>query len=1089
MVSIGVIGGAVGGARSASYYTSSVAKGRDDYYTGKGEAPGEWFGAGAQALGLAGEIDAGQFHKVVMEAVDPVSGEQLRRPARDRPVHGVDMTFSAPKSVSLVYFLGGEQAQAAVRQAHDEAVMAGLGYMEREACVVRDGKGGSKGKQVAQGFVGGVFRHRTSRALDPQLHTHAVVANLAKRADGAYVALDATAIYQQAKTAGYLYQAELRARLAEYLGVEWGEVRNGTAEIKGVPVAVIEHFSKRRAQIVEAMDERGAHSARSAQDAALETRPEKAAAELSELVGEWRAVAAELGLAEADVEALTARIAERPVPAGAELAQLGEKLAGDRGLTERASTFDRRAVIQAMAEGHTYGATVARVEGLTDRFLDSRHVLAVEGEPALAGPDTLRRGDGSLLVRPTGEKYTTPELLACEAALVAGAQRRAGEGAGTVDADTVGRAIAARATLGADQAEMVRSLTRCGAGVQVVRAPAGTGKTYALDAAREAWAESGYRVVGATVAARAKVELAAQAGIESWTIAGLLNGFDRGDGLAAHNVLVVDEAGMVATRQIARLAEECARAGAKLVLVGDDRQLPEIDAGGAFRGLADRLGACELTESRRLIDTAEFALQQELRAGRPAGWLDFADERGRLVLEQGHDATCARLVSDWAQGSAELAAAALDRDASEAEAEAVMLAPTRDAAAELNVRAQAYARDAGRLGEQALELGGVRYSEGDRVICLRNRERDIGVLNGQRGTVTALEPGSFSLRVDIDGHGERVLPASYIEDGHLTLGYAMTVHKSQGMTADRTYVLGSEDQYRELGYTALSRHRDECRFYVNAGEPEAGQVELEVSGDHRAAVRKRLERTLGRSRAELMALDVHENDQDLRHLSHTELAARSGRLEELLASFPAEVRHADRQAAELARDAERIRAGEQRLAAQEAQRAELGVLERRRKAELDKWIARDQQVLANNRAAHGELAATVGAGQVAGEQWLERHGVELAEATVIEHELAARRARALEDAIARAVHDPSEDLVDRIGARPAALVESERWDKAAAALEGYRHRYEQLPGPDRPADPGERRAWEHTAETVAPLAPDGPPDVELADLGPELDFD
>jgi len=178
--------------------------------------------------------------------LDEGEASRLRRRARDRPVHGVDMTFSAPKSVSLVYFLGGERARAAVRQAHDEAVMAGLGYMERQACVVREGRAGSKGRQVAEGFVGGVFCHRTSRALDPQLHTHAVVANLARRADGAYVALDATAIFAQAKTAGYLYQAELRARLTEYLGVEWGVVRNGTAEIKGVPMAVIGQFSKRR---------------------------------------------------------------------------------------------------------------------------------------------------------------------------------------------------------------------------------------------------------------------------------------------------------------------------------------------------------------------------------------------------------------------------------------------------------------------------------------------------------------------------------------------------------------------------------------------------------------------------------------------------------------------------------------------------------------------------------------------------------------------------------------------------------------------------------------------------------------------------
>jgi conjugative relaxase-like TrwC/TraI family protein len=121
MVSVGVIGGSGGDGRSAGYYTSSVAKGRDDYYTGRGEAPGEWFGAGAWALGLEGEVDADEFRKVVMEATDPVSGERLRRPACEHPVHGVDMPISAPKSASLIYFLGDEQARAAVAQTITES--------------------------------------------------------------------------------------------------------------------------------------------------------------------------------------------------------------------------------------------------------------------------------------------------------------------------------------------------------------------------------------------------------------------------------------------------------------------------------------------------------------------------------------------------------------------------------------------------------------------------------------------------------------------------------------------------------------------------------------------------------------------------------------------------------------------------------------------------------------------------------------------------------------------------------------------------------------------------------------------------------
>jgi len=196
VLSLGKIGGADGDARSAGYYTASVAKGRDDYYSGAGEAPGRWFGAGAAGLGLAGEVNPSDFQRVVMGAVDPRSGEPLRRLVRAKPVCGMDLTFSAPKSVSLVFFLGGVEARGAVRQAHDEAVGSALGYLEREACVVRSGDGGRDGGEVGEGFVGAAFRHRTSRALDPQLHTHAVVANLAKRKDGRYIALDGTALYR-----------------------------------------------------------------------------------------------------------------------------------------------------------------------------------------------------------------------------------------------------------------------------------------------------------------------------------------------------------------------------------------------------------------------------------------------------------------------------------------------------------------------------------------------------------------------------------------------------------------------------------------------------------------------------------------------------------------------------------------------------------------------------------------------------------------------------------------------------------------------------------------------------------------------------
>jgi len=240
-----------------------------------------------------------------------------------------------------------------------------------------------------------------------------------------------------------------------------------------------------------------------------------------------------------------------------------------------------------------------------------------------------------------------------------------------------------------------------------------------------------------------------------------------------------------------------------------------------------------------------------------------------------------------------------------------------------------------------------------------------------------------------------------------------------------------------------------------------------------------------------MALDVHETDQALRDLPDTELANRGGRLERLLASFPAEVKAAELRAIELAGQAEHIQGAERRLQAWRAKRDRLGVLDRKARAEIDERISRDEEVLANNRAAHSELATEVAAGQIPEEQWLEAHGVELAQATVVERELAARCDRALQDAVARAAYEPSEDLLERIGQRPDSLLDAEQWDRAAAALEAFRQRYAELPGPDRPParDHEQARAWEHATAKATAVGPEPLEAVEPSDLGPEIGLD
>src|SRR3954453_9713155 len=283
--------GRLSGPDSERYYLDKVARGREDYYAGRGEMPGQWAGSAVDLLmETDGEITGEQF-TAILQGKSPLTGEELGR-ASHRSVHGFDLTFRAPKSVSLFFGIGDPTTAAAARMAHDEAVRQALGYLEREACWTR--RDGGKEHLRGKGFLGAAFRHRTSRAGDPTLHTHVVVANVTQTEDGRWASLDSRQIYRHAKTAGYLYQAVLRAHLSASLDVEWELARNGTADIVGVPRNVIEHFSTRRAEILEDMAERGEHTARAAQIATLETRqPKRDGVPIDQLRADWRARAAE----------------------------------------------------------------------------------------------------------------------------------------------------------------------------------------------------------------------------------------------------------------------------------------------------------------------------------------------------------------------------------------------------------------------------------------------------------------------------------------------------------------------------------------------------------------------------------------------------------------------------------------------------------------------------------------------------------------------------------------------------------------------------------------------------------------------------
>src|SRR6266540_5268033 len=294
-----------------AYYERSVADGIDDYYAGRGESPGVWFGSGASERELEGVVGEGELGRLIggrhpltsdelrrhppkkqitVERINPATGEHRLEQKTLSPVAGYDLVFSPPKSVSLLHALGSEEVRHAVSQAHLAAWQAALAYLEEQACVTRRGKRGVV-RERGVGFVAAAYQHRTSRAQDPHLHTHVIVANMTPSpSDGEWRALDGEALLKTYRlAAGYLYEAHLRCELSTRLGLEWNVPEKGWAEFRGVPRAVIEAFSTRRAQVLEHLAEQQTSGFYAAQVAAVATRERKEELDLPRLTDAWRA--------------------------------------------------------------------------------------------------------------------------------------------------------------------------------------------------------------------------------------------------------------------------------------------------------------------------------------------------------------------------------------------------------------------------------------------------------------------------------------------------------------------------------------------------------------------------------------------------------------------------------------------------------------------------------------------------------------------------------------------------------------------------------------------------------------------------------
>jgi Ti-type conjugative transfer relaxase TraA len=386
--------------------------------------------------------------------------------------------------------------------------------------------------------------------------------------------------------------------------------------------------------------------------------------------------------------------------------------------------------------------------------------------------------------------------------------------------------------LSSEQADALAHVTD-GRDLSIVVGYAGTGKSAMLGVARGAWEAAGYEVRGVALSGIAAENLESGSGIASRTIASMEHGWGQGrDLLTARDFLVIDEAGMVGTRQLERVLSHAAEVGAKVALVGDIRQLQSIEAGAAFRSIHERHGGVEIGEVRRQREDWQRDATRGLATGRTGEAIHAYDAHGMVHVTQTREQARDDLIDGW------------DRDRQAApDRSRIILTHTNDEVRALNEAARERMRTAGDLGEDVrltVERGARSFASGDRVMFLQN-ERGLGVRNGTHGTIEQVSAQSMSVRTD-DGRNISFDLKDYNKIDH---GYAATIHKAQGMTVDRAHVLATPGMDAHGSYVALSRHRD--------------GVDLHYGRDDFAS-QDRLTRTLSRDRSKDMASDYERAD-------------------------------------------------------------------------------------------------------------------------------------------------------------------------------------------------------------------------------------
>lgn len=858
-------------SNSAEYYLD--AKEMALYYLTGENGVGSWYGEGAMALGFEGVVDERSL-VAAYGGFSPDGNELVQFNKQRQPAW--DVTFSVPKSVSVLWSALGPEHRHKIEAIVMRAAKRAVDYLDSEALYTRRGKGGATVEKVKGVYA--LCPHGTSRSLDPQLHIHALVMNMALREDGTTGAIRSKDLYQHKMAAGAIFRSELANLLMTELGISIVEDK-WSYRVEGVPDKLCEEQSKRRKAIIELAKAEGWTSPRVLAELAIATRDPKKGVSLKECFTSWQIAGERHGFTAKVAEALIGRSVEQPLERQ-QLRYAELRKAFDLAVDTVDATnayFPERKIVQHVA-------TNLRAKGFSaDEILGY-----VKTQLAVQEHHVRVKSDSEYI------HFSTPENIAAEKDLL----ERAGKGKEadrhvvaneavekavlTVERN-LSKKIGAATSLSPDQLQALRHITTEKGDIKLVQGWAGTGKTEMLAAARLAWKASGYNVLGTSITAKAAQNLESATDIRSITVEGLLrrlnpheyrSAFDyvklffrhlssaiqqsrfeaasakawrrnpfrqacrqlarslRADRpqkapkfkLDARTVLVVDEAAMLPTKVLLALKKECDKRGAKLILVGDRLQLPPIEAGGPFWSLAQRLGHASLTTiMRQKKDWMREAVYQ-LIDNEPQAALELYAKNDALHFAKHQKAAIAQLVSDYAK----LPVAERSK--------AIAITSTREETRQINGAIHERRKAARELGSASLKLpNGERVHVNDRVMLTVN-DYGLGVTNGLMATVVKLHrprgivgPGAITIRPDgikaprtfFPGR-DRTITLDLKTYSDVQLGYAATTHKIQGLTFDKTFVLlGDSMLDREMAFTQLTRASHDSKLY--AAEAQYGE--------------------------------------------------------------------------------------------------------------------------------------------------------------------------------------------------------------------------------------------------------------------------